>query len=877
MNLRALFQKTKIDAEMTEEIRLHVDLQTELNLKAGMSPEEARYAALRQFGNVTSMQEHVRAAHGWGWLERGLKDLSLGVRQLIRTPGFSLLAIITLGLGIGANTAMFSLVNSVLLKPLPYPDSAQLDRLYRVTAQNPEGGFSYADFHDLQQAARPYGKVTAYLVGEAALAEPGRPADMAASSRIGANFLPLLGVQLQAGRNFLTAEETPGNDRVVILSQRCWQNRFGGRTDIIGRSVRVDGEPHLIVGVLPASFNDWRHLGGIDFFRPLGLDAAKAADRHATPLRVLGRRAGQLGAGEAQAFIANLGTRLAAEFPVENAATSWRLVPLTELVAGKSGGTTLTMLIGLSGLVMLIACSNLANLLLARTMTRAREFAIRAALGASRLQLLRPLLAESLMLALAGGVAAVTFALWFGDWLSLRSTGDNGERVPILFDWHVLGWALAAALFTALVFGLAPALFALRLDLNGTLKSGGRGAVGGRGHQRFRQALIVGQFALAMVLLTGAALFIRGLHELNNRRAGWVSDRLVTGSVLLPVTKYPEAGKVAAFQRLALERLRSLPGVSSASLARFTPFFIWTDSRKYLIEGGALPERGHEPAAVVNVVGPDYFATVGTRLLAGREFSERDTAGAAPVFLISQAMAQGLFGGESPVGRRLALGSGNDLRWGEVVGVVSDVVPVVADNNPVVFQLYLPMAQEPAPRFELLVRGAEQAGAAALIDGIRTAIAGLDPDLPIRNLKTADASIVRVNYQLGVLRDMLTLLGVLGLGLAALGIYGVIARSMAQRTGEFAIRLALGASLGDITRLVLGTGVRQALLGAAFGLLGSIGVARLLSARFPGMHLDSFVALLGTTTLLVGVALLACWLPARRATKVDPMIALRAE
>ena len=875
--LRPLFRKDKLETEMAEEMRLHVELQTELNRKAGMSHTDARHAAQRQFGNVASLQEQAREERGWGWLERAGKDLRLGVHQLARTPGFALLAIITLGLGIGANTAMFSVLNSILLKPLPYPDSAQLDRFYRSTAQNPEGGFSVADFRDLQQGIGPYGEIAPYVPGEASLSEPGQPADMASAFRVGSNLLPLLGTPLQLGRNFRPAEDVHGNDRVLILSQRCWLNRFGGRADIIGRSVRVDGEPHQVVGVLPLAFNDWRHFGNVDFFRPLGLDPAESADRHATRLRILGRRTGRMGAAEANSFIASLGARLAADYPAENAATTWRLVPLNELIGGKNGSTVLSMLIGLSGLVLLIACSNLANFLLARTMTRAREFAVRSALGASRLQLLRPLIAESLVLALAGGVAAVIVALWFGDWLSVRSTGDNGERVLILLDWHVFGWAVGASLFTALAFGLAPALFALRLDLTGTLKSGGRGATGGRGHQRFRQILIIGQFALAMILLTGAALFIRGLHDLNNRRAGWESDHLVTGSVLLAPAKYPDPGKVAAFQRLVAERLQSLPGVASVSLARFTPFFNWTDARKYLVEGRALPERGHEPAASVNTVGPGYFETVGTHLLAGRTFTERDTGNAARVFLINQTMAKGLFGSHSPLGQRLALGAGADLRWGEVVGVVSDVASVVADVNPVVFQLYQPMTQEPLPRFELLVRSAEGVAPGTLIDSIRTAMAGLDADLPVSDLKTADAIIVRANYQLGVLRDMLTLLGLLGLGLAALGIYGVIARTMAQRTSEFAIRLALGASTRDITRLVLGAGVRQALYGAVLGLLGSIGVARLLAAGYPGMHLDSFAALCGTVSLLIGVALLACWLPARRAAKVDPMMALRAE
>ena len=528
------------------------------------------------------------------------------------------------------------------------------------------------------------------------------------------------------------------------------------------------------------------------------------------------------------------------------------------------------MLVGLSGFVLLIACSNLANLLLARTMARAREFAVRAALGASRLQLLRPLIAESLLLALAGGVCASFVAVWFRHWAAVRSTCDNGEQVVFVVDWHVLGWAFAASLVTALAFGIAPALFALRLDLNDTLKSGGRGTTGGRGHQRFRQVLIIGQFALALILLAGVGLFIRGLDDLNDRRSGWESDQLVTGTMLLPSAKYSDAEKITAFHRLALERLASLPGVASVSISSFTPFFNWPDTRKFFVEGRERPEPGHEPAAAVNCVSPQYFETVSTPLLSGRLFNERDTATSTKVFVISQATAKGLFGNEDPIGRRLAQAEGKNLRWGEIVGVVSDVESVVENPNPVIYQVYQPMAQEPRGQSEIAVRTIGVAPS-SVVESIRTTIAALDPDLPVRKLQPADATIDRANYQLRVLRDILAAFAVLGLSLASLGIYGVIARTMAQRAGEFAIRLALGASIENITRMILASGVKLALFGSIIGLLGAFGVSRILAAGFPGMRMNGAVILIGTTLLLIAIALVACWLPARRAGRVDAM------
>ena len=872
--LSFLFRRQQSEAEMAEEMRYHLEQRAADLATDGLPESEARLAAQRRFGNTASIQEHAREAHGWGWLERFGKDLHFAARQLIRSPGFSLLAIITLGLGIGANTSMFSLLNGVMLKPLAYANLDRLERIYRATAQNPDGNISRADFLDLQRAKAGYGDFAAYTPGNVSLSEPGHPAEMAYAARATAGFFSLLGVRPQVGRDFRAGEDSLGRDRVVILSQRTWQKRFGGAPDVIGRTVRIDGEPHEVIGVLPASFNDWRFLGVVDFFRPLAFSAEQVADRKNAQLRILGLRSSNLTPEDAASFIASFGARLAKDYPETNAETTWRNTDLQTAASGS--GSIPPLLIGLSGFVLLIACSNLANLLLARTMTRAREFAVRAALGASRLQLLRPLIAEALLLALAGGGVAIGVAAWFRDWAALRSTGSNGEQVVFTVDWAVMAWAIAASLVTAVAFAIAPALFAMRLDLNETLKSGARGTTGGRGHQRFRQCLIVGQFALAMILLAGAGVFLRGLDELNNRRSGWTSEQLVTGSITLPVGTYGDTEKITAFQRLSLNRFAALPGAATVSLSAFTPFFDWSEIRKFIVEGRERPQAGREPAALVNTVSPHYFDTYRTRVLSGRAFNERDTVNSTRVFLVSQTTAKGLFGDQNPVGRRIAHLDGADLHWGEIVGVVGDVQSISPDGNPVVFQIYQPMAQEPRRQFELAVRAAGVAPI-SLVDAIRSTVTALDPDLPVTDLQPADATIRRFNYQLGVLRDMLAAFGILGLALAALGIYGVIARTMVQRTSEFAIRLALGASARDITRLVLSSGVTQALLGSAIGLIGAIGITRVLASAYPGIRANNPVILVGTTVLLVTIALLACWLPARRAGKIDAMQALRAE
>ena len=805
-----------------------------------------------------------------------LTSVRFAARSLLRSPGFTLLAIITLGLGIGANTAMFSIVNTVLLKPLPYPKSEQLQRLDRVTPQNSQGRVSAADYLDLRREMQTYGDIGAYALGDTSLSELGQPAEVVRALRITANLLSVLGVQPQFGRNFLPREDVAGNDHVVILSQRCWQQRFGSAREIIGRMIRIDGQPHEVVGVLPGWFNEWRHLGAFDFFRPLALDQQKSSDRRTTFLRLLGRRHDGLSEADATGFIVNFGARLAKDFPEVNAGAVWHPVALNGTAFPKNALALLALLIGLSAFVLLIACSNLANLLLARTMARAREFAVRGALGASRFQLLRPLINESLLLALGGGICSILVARWGADWISSRTLSENGERFTFAFDWRVFGWALVASAITAVAFGLAPALFALRLNVNDTLKSGARGMTGGRGHQRFRHGLIVGQFALAMVLLAGAALYIRAFNELSNSRGGWESERLVTGTVVLPTASYADADKINTFHRLTLERLQALPGVASVSISSFTPFFNWGDVRKYIVDGRDLPQPGQEPAAVVNSITASYFDTYQTRVVAGRAFTEQDTLTSTKVLIISQTTATALFGNENPIGHRLAQTGAENPQWGEIVGIAADVKSVLPDPGPVTLQLYQPMSQDPRPYNEIAVR-TTGATASSLVVPIRNVMTQLDPDLPVRQLQAADVTIERANAQTAILRDMLASFAVLGVGLASLGIYGVIARTMTQRTSEFAIRFALGACARDITGLVLMSGGKLAAIGLTLGLLGALGLTRLLAASNPGMHFSNPLAMAPPALFLLAIALVASWLPARRAARINPIDALRTE
>ena len=805
-----------------------------------------------------------------------LRDLRFAIKSLLRSPGLAVVAIVTLGLGIGANTSMFSVLNGYIFRPLPYPDGDRLERIYRTTPTDAEGGVSPADYLDMKRELRGYGEIAAYGGAEMNLSEPGKPAELARGMRASPNLFATLRSGPRIGRTFREDEAVPGSHRVLVVSHRFWRERLAGDPGVLRRTVRVNGEVHQIVGVLPEDFSDWRHLNATDLFQPLALDAKEARDRGSAWIRLVGRRAPGVSQADAAGLVAGFGRRLAAAHPVVHAGSSWRTVPLDESFLPGNGRAVITMLVALSGFVVLIACSNLANLLLARTMARARELALRSALGASRMQVLRPIWLESLLLALLGGAFAVYVARWAFVWLERQSVGEGGLGFDLVFDWRVLGWAFGACLFTAVAFGVAPALYALRLDPNVALKAGARGNTGDRGRQRFRHTLIVGQFALALVLLAGAALFIRGVDELNSRGYGWESDGLVSGSILLPASRYPGAAEIDGFQRRALDRLEALPGVESASLSYAMPFFGLGERRKFVVAGRPAPRPGQEPGAVINGVTPRYFETVGTRLVSGRAFDDGDRAGSPRVFIISQGMAEGLFPGESPLGRRIAPAGGDGLEWGTIVGVAANVQSALPEETSVSYQLYQPMAQEPRPANEIAVRTAG-AAPATVVESIRTTMMSLDPDLPVRSLRPAATTIARANYGLGVLSRILSALGVLGLGLASLGIYGVISRAVAERTTEFGIRLALGAVAEDITRLVLTSGTKLALVGSALGLLGAVGFSRLIGSAFPNMEASSPLAMAAVALLLMGVALVACYLPARHVSRISPAETLKSQ
>jgi predicted permease len=861
---------------MAAEIRLHLELQAERNIAAGMDPTEARYAAQRQFGGVEQVKERCRDQRGWSRLDQVIKDLRFAGRQLLKTPAFTLTAVITLGMGIGLNTAAFSLVNTLLLRPLPFEHPESLVQLRRSTRGDSRAGFAPADYLDLKRAEGPFGMFAGYSGQDVSLAEPGRPAEFQDARKVSADYFNVLGVRPEIGRAFVSDDDIYGRHRVVVLSHALWENRFDSRKDVIGRMIRMDGEQHEIVGVLPAWASDDRVNGQTALFRPLAFTAKERDTRTSFWVEVIGRRSAALTEAQGNEFVAAFGSRVTAAFPTEDERGTWQCERPLGALGNSAGRAIMAMLLGLSGCVVLIACSNLANLLLARAIGRSQELAVRAALGASRVQLLRPLVVESLVLALVGGTAALPVSAWALHWFSDQSVASGGAPISFPLDGRVFGFALGVSILAALFFGAGPALVATGLDVNAALKRGARGITTSRGHQRLRHLLIIGQFATAMILVAGAGLLARGAGNFMRMRVGWNADSVVQGRFELAKTSYPESDQILAFYAQLLDRLRLLPGVQAASVSYGLPYDGPFGPRSYLVDGHDRPVKGHEPVATFNGVAGDYFTVVGIPLLRGRVFNAGDTASSPKVCIINETMARSLFPDESPIGRRLAVVGTEKPDSAEIVGVVGDVRSVAVYQRPVPFQTYHPFSQEAWPQAKFAVRVSGTAPGAVLAS-LRSAIAGLDPDLPVRELMTADAAIEHYAFELTMLRNIFSAFALLGLGLAAIGIYGVIARDVARRRGEIGIRMALGADVADIVRMVLGSGVRLVLIGAGLGVLGAFGLSRFVGSIMPSLQTNGDLVLGASTAVLVLVATTGCYLPARKAAKIDPMTALRAE
>jgi predicted permease len=799
-----------------------------------------------------------------------LQDLRFAWRSLVHRPGFTLTVVLTLALGIGANTALFSVVNGVLLKPLPLPASERLVAVWSTSSTLPEEPASLPDFRDWREGAR--GVVTLAAVDPATLdltpegADPVQLQGMEAS----ADLLEVLGVQPALGRGFFPEEERGGANGVVLLSHETWQRHFGGDPGVLGRPVTLSGRAHTVVGVLPAGlripFSDWGEQR-VDAWVPMAADAADAG-RRSDYLRVVGRLVPGASLEQAQAVLAGVASRLAREYPDTNTGMEVRVLSLHEELVGNSR-QGLLLFMGAVGLLLLIACANVANLMLARSLMRARELAVRSALGAGRGRLARQVLTESVLLAVLGGASGVLVAVWALDGLK----GAQGLALPRLqelaLDGRALLFALGVTLLAGVLAGLAPAVGLKERDLQGALKAGGGGGAGGAGLKRVRGGLVLVEVALALVLLVGAGLLARSLLAVQRVDLGFKAEGVLSASVNLPAARYPDAAARGAFSRRLLERLQAVPGVEAAAVSTSVPLGGGNNYLSFGIQGRPPAEPGELRDAIVSSATETLFATLGIPLLQGRLPTASEQA--APVLVINRTFAERYWPGQDPVGARVTF---DDASYLEVVGVVGDVKQKGPDAKPYP-QAWRPLALGGPAGQVALVRSAREA--AGLAADVRQALREVDPLLPITSLRTMEARLERALATRRLSLSLIAAFAAVALVLASVGLAGVVSHAVTQRTREVGIRMALGARAEDVLRLVVGQGMRPALWGILAGLAAALLGSRLLSGLLYGVGAVDPLTFLLVPLLLALVALLATWLPARRATRVEPTEALRAD
>ena len=813
-----------------------------------------------------------------------LNDARFGLRALVKNRGFAAVAILTLALGVGANTALFSVVNAVLLRPLPFPAADRLVTFWTFNhGRNIERGIaSPADFADWRNESRSFAEMAAWRTWFYNI-RAGAEAEQVWGVRTSANYFHLLGVHAAFGRTFSPEEEQPGRDHVAILSYGLWQRMLGGDPAAIGKSIEIDGKPFTIVGILPADFNFFGTRRSFDLWMPFAFDREnlKRDDRS---LIVYARLKPGATIRAAQADLTAIADRLAQEFPETNRGWGVQVVSLYESqVTGLR--PALFLLLAAVGVVLLIACSNVANLLFARASARQKEIAIRTALGASRLRLIRQLLTENALLGLLGGALGVALAFWGLDLLRPLAPAYGLGAIPRLdaaqIDFRVLAFALAISLLTGILFGLAPAFQATRANLNQSLKESGRSSDGGRRGGRLRDLLVVTQVALALTLLIGAGLLMRSFFKLLDVNPGINAHSVLTAQVWLPESRYPEARRIPEFYEQVLTRLARLPGVQSASAINFLPLSAWGDSVNFSIEGRAEPQPGEMPIGQYRVIASDYFQTLGLPILSGRALDQRDAENAPGAAIISADLARRYWPRGDAIGQHIRLKfPQSDAPWRpvardswlKIVGIAGDIrQPQLSSQD--IGEIYLPLEQNPSRLMRLAVRSATEPDNLAL--AIRREVLAVDAEQPITELRSMEQFASESVFQRRLSMVLLSLFAALALTLAAVGIYGVISYAVGQRTREIGIRVALGARPTDVSRLVTWQGMRLALAGVAAGLTLAFALTRILSSQlFEVSALDS-VTFAAVPALLIAVALAACYIPARRAARIDPLIALR--
>jgi len=886
MWLRRLFSRRRLYKDLSEEIREHIEEKVEELVATGMSRKEAAAEARREFGNVTLIEEDSRDAWRWPSFENFLMDLRYGLRMLRKDTGFTAVAVLTLALGIAVNAAMFSLVSGFLLAR---PPGREPERVAAITSVNPAGGFlpdasavsapNYLAWRQANHVFEDMAAADAYrtvnLSSQFQSTADGPPEPLR-DAAVSPNYFSVLGVSPQLGRTFSDGEDQPGRDHVAILSHEIWERRFGSDASLIGRTIRLNRENYTVIGVMPASFS----LLGFphQLWTPLVLTAADqtAAARKDRSLYLFARLKPGVTLDEARAEVVTLARGAGETFPETEKGWGAGVRTLPDFLVYAFGiRNALAILMTTVGFVLMIACANVAGLLLARSAGRRKELAVRIALGAGRLRIVRQLLTENLVIAFLGGAVGLLFAYWGIPFVRANLNFNEAiSAVPLSLDWNVLLFALGVSLVCAVLCGLAPALNASRTDINTNLKDESRTASQGRSHSRLRRVMVTGEIALALFLLVGTGLLIRGIFLIAHQNLGFRPDHLLTAGVTLDNARYKEASQQARFVQDVVPRLQQIPGAAVVAVASDLPA---TGPNTVTLQVKGQPElpANQRLRALDVLVSTDYFRAAAIPLLHGRTFAETDNATAPPVVVVNEEFVQRHLLGHEPLGKQIRLDvSGSTPQWSEIVGVVANV-KTHSEGSRDDPEVYEPFLQRPVSSFSLMVRATSDPN--SLASALRSAIAQMDAELPLARVMSMPEVI---EHQRGGDSFFVILLGgfaLLALILSAIGIYGLIAYSVGQRTHEIGIRLALGARNPDVLRMILREGLKMSAIGSAIGLALALPLPKLFDAMFYGLYLSELRLYFIVPTAILLTAMLATYIPARRAMRVDPMVALRHE
>jgi predicted permease len=864
--------RQRIERDLDDELAVHVAMQTRANAREGMSDAEAYRRARIEIDGVEQTKERSRDVLPLRWARDAMQDVRYGLRGLRKSPRFTIAAVLTVVLGVGANATIFSVLNPLLFKPLPYPEPERIVNVFRTSPQSDRWPHSMANYLDHRARNTVFEHLAAINWEDTSLAEPGQPAERLFTLRTTGNFFALFGVAPLVGRTYTDADDQAGAAEVAVLSYGFWQRHFNGDPAIVGRPIRINAGYTTVVGVMPRDFEYPLFWGNIDIWRPFAASAQQRQDRGNNFLREFARLKPGVTLEQADAAMKAIDTQILAENTNLDRRGGIRLAELS--LVNPVMRRMSAFAFGLTFLVLLIACVNLANLQLARTAARAREFAIRGAIGGGKGRLLRQSLTDSLVLSMVGGAIAIPLSFWCTRLIATRQFADlQGVRITI--EPATLAFAFGCALITGVIFGAVPAWLASRADINDVLKQNPQSMTAGRGPQRFRQGLIVAEIAFALIMLAGAVSLVRGLQRITAVDPGWRVDGVLAARLNLPPVgpnyTTPEARRVF-FQTLR-DRAAEIPGVTHAAVSSSSvPTATFGTSTAFAIEGRTDPVLAYNERAT-----PEYFETLQVPLRRGRLFTADDRVGRTPVIVINEAMARAIWPGEDPIGKRIG-NRGPNPNWREVVGVVGDITfPSFGASSSVdtAFQAFMPLAQTGTQFVNILLRTNREPDAIAA--ELRRVVSALDPDLPVYGLVTARAAEERQTASLRLLGNVLAGFSGLGLLLAALGIFGVVSYSTAQRASELGMRMALGARQSVVLWLVLKQGVGLTMVGVAVGMAGGLALGRVLSSLMPNLPAPELSVVFGTFGCMVFVALAAFSIPAWRASKTNPMLVLRHE